>query len=354
MARLSGRPLLDTKADKRLFADRKSELRDVRRSIEHGANVLLLGTRGSGRTSFLQRLAGDLRTDGWRIVLVEGPLARDASEFLSLLEYRLAPAQEAVYTPPNRLPLGTLAAAFRSLNLPVSRARRPGGFPGESEELLELLRAIQARLGAPKQRHAVFVDELPSSETAHTLFGRLRDELWQLPVTWALAGNAADRGTYVRPPADAFFPKVVELDPLDDEAAFRLLRLRIAPEEAGDRLLKEIIEEAGGNPRALVRLASDALVGRRGPAHAAAARQERARLAESLGEPAKRLIAELEANGPASASDQRFLERLGWSRSRAAQVFGDLEDAGLVRGTSARWEGSRPRKVYELVEVEPG
>jgi hypothetical protein len=61
------------------------------------------------------------------------------------------------------------------------------------------------------------------------------------------------------------------------------------------------------------------------------------------------LVAELESLGRASASDDELLNRLGWTRGRASQVFGQLEEAGIVTSSPLRGErGGRPRKVYEL------
>jgi hypothetical protein len=41
-----------------------------------------------------------------------------------------------------------------------------------------------------------------------------------------------------------------------------------------------------------------------------------------LGRPHAMAMAELEALGGASASDEEFLRRLGWTRPRASQVLG--------------------------------
>jgi DNA-binding MarR family transcriptional regulator len=60
-------------------------------------------------------------------------------------------------------------------------------------------------------------------------------------------------------------------------------------------------------------------------------------------------VAYLETNGPASASDERMLSELGWSRSRATQVLRELEQAGLVKPSSERNDSGR-RKVYALLE----
>lgn len=62
------------------------------------------------------------------------------------------------------------------------------------------------------------------------------------------------------------------------------------------------------------------------------------------------LMAELESLGAASASDERLLRRLGWTRPRAVQVLRELEDAGLVTASYARGPGGGRQKVYRPVE----
>jgi predicted transcriptional regulator len=62
------------------------------------------------------------------------------------------------------------------------------------------------------------------------------------------------------------------------------------------------------------------------------------------------LLAELEARGAASASEEDLLRSLGWTRTRAVQVFSDLERAGLVTSETEKGSSGRPRKVYRPVE----
>jgi hypothetical protein len=315
---LSGRPLHGTEADSALFVDRERDLEAVEQAVKRSTNVLVLGDRGTGKTTLLRRAAQDLARDGMRAVFVEGGLATSAPEFLSLLQYRVAPESAPI------------------------RAK------GAAEELLERVEALGRSLEAADRPVVVLVDELPAAEVGHTLFGRLRDSLWQLPLQWVVAGDVADRAVYLRPPADAFFPRVVVLGPLDLEASIELLRARISPKEASDRRLREIAANAEGNPRALVSLASRTLLGGEDLHEVATHRVRQREALEELGQPARRVAAALEAAGRASASDDQFLARLGWSRSRATQVLRELEEAGIVTGSLERREGGRPRKVYEL------
>jgi predicted ArsR family transcriptional regulator len=61
------------------------------------------------------------------------------------------------------------------------------------------------------------------------------------------------------------------------------------------------------------------------------------------------LAVELEALGGASASDDRLLSRMGWTRPRAVQVLAEMEKAGLVTASSEKTGQGRPRKVYKVV-----
>src|SRR5207237_290633 len=76
----------------------------------------------------------------------------------------------------------------------------------------------------PTDRRVLLIDEPPSGEIGHTLFGRLRDEVWQLPFLWVVAIDEHQRAALTRPPADAFFPVVLELKPLDPKDALELLQ----------------------------------------------------------------------------------------------------------------------------------
>jgi hypothetical protein len=342
---LSGRPLLGTAADSPLFVDREDELNVVVRSVDLRTNVLVLGSRGSGKTSFLQQVGSRLSDKDFRAVFVEGALASSALELLSLLRYRIAPNVRAAGLVEQA---AVVAAAVRTVTSGGTVRRSLEGIPGESEMLLELVRDIGRQLARRERQHVALIDEPQNAEIAHTLFGRLRDELWQLPLVWVVTGNTSDYATYTRPPADAFFHRKVFLEDLDDGMAYELLRRRVSKQDLPDRAVRLIVGEAEGSPRRLVQLANEAVVDGTDVAAVAAAAAQRGRAINELAEPLRRVIAELDANGPASASDSQFLARLGWSRGRAAQVLRDLEELGLVEGAIDRSGEARPRKVYAL------
>jgi AAA ATPase domain len=334
-ALLSGRPLRATRRDRKLFVDRERELDAVSTVLLNGANVLLLGPPGSGKSSFLHHLADRLDERDRPVVVVDGRAAASARDFLALLRDELSD--------------WTRAAAAMGRARVGALAGEPGAALQGAGSETQTLRAQLAELRAavPGDDALVLVDEMPSPQAAHALFGRLRDELWELPFAWLVAAEDRDRALYLEPPADAFWRRVVTLPPLGVDDSVELLRRRL-PDEPTDRL-DRIAREAGGNPRRVIALAYDVVVEGRDPDDVAARREERARREETLSEPARRLLAELDANGAASASDEGLLTKLGWTRSRASQVFRELESKGFVRATDRPGARSRPRRVYEVI-----
>jgi energy-coupling factor transporter ATP-binding protein EcfA2 len=319
MAELSGRPLLDNPRDETLFVGRDRLIGQALRAVRQGVNVLLVGPRGSGKTSTLHRLAHRLRERQRPAALVDGRAATNPGELLQVIRWRLGGARYAA----------------------------PLAAEGETEMLLMLIHSIEEQTrGSKGDGPVVLLDEAPDAEAAHRLFGRLRDEIWRLPLAWVVAADATDRAAHLKPPADAFFSRVLCLDPLEPEACRRLLEAR-AP-ELGAPAIQLLAERAGGNPRALVQMAQEVLLGERTAEEVASGEERMAAIVEELGEAARRLFGELSANGGLSVSDPALLRRLGWSRPRAQQVIGRLEAAGLVEAAVEPAARGRPRKLYRL------
>lgn len=329
---LPARPLLASALDARLFVDRKAELETLERNAESRLNSLVVGPPGIGKTSLLHQL--ERRLDGHaelEPIFVDGAgRAASPEELLSLIAYRLDE---------DRARLSYMGEAMRSAG---HRPPRTG-----TEQLLAALRTVREALSARERRCVLIVDELPSGEIAHALFGQLRDELWSLPATWVVAAQTSEQAAYLRPPASAFFESVVAVEPLPEKAAIQLLKRRTADAEIDGNLLRKIAAAADGQPALLILLARQTLLEGRSLNDAQGAQDERMQRAKQLGDAASRLVAYIEANGPVSASDARMLSELGWTRGRATQVLRQLEQAGLAEVSNER-VGSSRRKVYML------
>ena len=186
----------------------------------------------------------------------------------------------------------------------------------------------------------LFVDEVPSRDVAQTLFGRLRDELWQVPLVWVVAVNDTDAGSLLTPPADAFFDVKLTLDSLTRDEQADVLSRRAG--SAGRQLASQIDE---GNVRRLLALTREALEPGAKTSTLLRKASQRQNKVAALGRSASMLVSELEALGPVSASDESLLQRLGWTRERATQVLRRLEAEGVVCDRSEGGEGPASTRI---------
>jgi energy-coupling factor transporter ATP-binding protein EcfA2 len=325
----TARPLLDNAADARSFAGRTDDLARLERVVGRDASALVVGARGSGKTSLLHMLQLRLREQGRSVVFVDGRSVDDVESLLGRVLERLAVAGGGANPP------------------------RPWqwGDEGDTLGLLSRLGVAAATLTDGRgPSPVVLCDELPSAESGHTLFGRLRDDLWMTGLTWVLAVPTAWEPVVREPPADAFFETTVILGSLMAKDAEALLRLRVGGPVAR-QLIKAI--RAGAldppdTPRAVLQLAEAAA---ETSVEEAVKRAARPDPVAELPRPEAMLVAELRATGPASASDASLLARLGWTRSRAVQVLRALAEKGVVAGYDVpNPKGGRPLKRYRLTE----
>jgi hypothetical protein len=317
-------------ADARYFVDRAEGLRRLEAAVDRRLNAIVFGDRGMGKTSLLQHLvfrARERDAPDARLLYVDGSIADDALGVIELVRDELGRAPDLVDV------LGRRA----------NRAFHPREHASEAAMALDLLRALR---DAPPA--TIVLDGLPSPESGHTLFGRLRDELWQLPYAWIVATDPAARPTLLTPPADAFFEVQVTLEPLSIDDQVEMLARRM-PEPGID--LGRLVTGAEGNPRRLLALAREAVLepgGLDGLLERRAARQTRA---AELGEPAIRLLDALEDLGrPVSSSDPELLARMEWTRERALQVLRTLEQEGLVIDSRERQARGAPRRLFSVNE----
>jgi hypothetical protein len=320
---LSGRPLFDNPLDAQLFVPRP-EVERLQRNCRDGINTLVLGRAGAGKTSLLRNVLLRLRADGQPAVWIDGAFADDVVGLLGLIEDDLRQARADVPAP---LPSG----------------------PGEAAAVLAALRNLRRHVPGD-ERVVILLDLAPGGVDPHALFGRFRDELWQLPLTWIVAAPITMRGELGTPPADAFFEDVVELGPLNLDQQQELVRRRMGP---GDMTPWHIAGEGEGNPRRLLQMVREVVrTGEPVDAHFVA-RSVRDGELSTLGHPARVVYEYLEENGPTSASDEDLLTYLSWSRQRAAKVLSELEDNDLVRSETRQSESGRPRKLFSIVPPAP-
>lgn len=324
-------PLVRSRADQRRFVDRAAETAALIRAVKGSEPLLLLGERGSGRTTLLNHVAWllDRESEPRDTVLVPGELAQDSAQLLGVLVARVQRLAK-----PGRARAGWIED-LRALSMPDG----PFGGVVQPAILMELLDLLGERLAELERPVCLMVDGIAPA-VAHRVFGSLRNELWTLQgANWVVAGDSAAERLYLEPPADAFFEHVLRLGALTDADAGKLLRAHAPDLRAAQ--IHQAVAAGEGNPRRLLRAASDIQAG---IAPASPAANELADEAAALAGPLARSVVEyLAAYGPAAASDEAMLRKIGASRQRASQLMHKLESAGLLETIEQPQPGRRGR-----------
>ena len=292
---LSRRPLTASERDQGLFA-MVPEV-DVLRGAERlGLNVYVGGGPGSGKTTLLRRI--EYEYPGVAVFARADP-AESASGLLEAIAKALrSPLTVEHSVTGTELDVGLLKAA-------LSVALR--GWQDESE------------------RPRVVLVDGADDEQIRVLFGRYRDTLWELPLTWIVAG----RSSTPPDPSDGFFDRVVKLTPWPRERVRNLIELRVPqwPARSCDEVASIL---APATPtRALLDLQALVLTGDR-PELLQSFVDERAQASRLPGR-LRDLYEVLNQSGPTHAGDEWLLEALGVSRSRIVHGLQELKSLGLVR-----------------------
>jgi energy-coupling factor transporter ATP-binding protein EcfA2 len=328
---MSLHPLAQSRADQRRFVDRSRETDAVMQAVAASQPVLLLGDRGSGRTTLLNHVAWLLARgeEPRRTVMVSGELASTPAQLLGVLVARVQRLAEPGGS------RGRWIEDLRALSMPDG----PFGQVIQPAILMELVDLLGERLAALERPVCLMVDGIAPT-VAHGVFGSLRNELWALQgAAWVVAGDSAAEALYLEPPADAFFERTVRLGPLTDADAAKLLRAHLP--ELSDADVEAAIAVSDGNPRRLLQAAGDIQAG---IAPAGPAAEELVRHATAVaGALGGALVGYLAAHGPASASDESMLRQIGASRQRASQLMHALESAGLLETIEQHEPGRRGR-----------
>jgi hypothetical protein len=163
-----------------------------------------------------------------------------------------------------------------------------------------------------------------------------------------LALDESERLTVLRPPADAFFDSVIELEPWSVNELVQILERR---NDSGQAPIEELVMAAAtgarGNPREAIRALNDAVVHGWDPSRVLDARGQLLDRASEQGRPAAMLMGELLQRGMASPSDEDLQQSLGVTRARLNQLFRQLLEQDLVKTEIESSDGpGRPRTIY--------
>ena len=298
--------------------DRPADTDPVERGLKLGFNVLMLGAAGAGATSLLNMIAADAHDEERRVAQVSARRYDTPETLLNAIADAIIANPDDLHKPPRATD-------------PVQKA---------FEEL-----AYAASL---HPEALVVVDDMPGA-LGHEMFGRMRDELWTLELQWLVAARRVDEPILLTPPADAFFETVHHLRALDSWQLVKLFSVRDPDGELTDEVQQLIASRTDGTVGRTLALARRA-VQSKDPERDLSEDDLVQRVRAELGEPAARLIDELRHSSTvAGPGDDDLRRRLSWSRSRAYQVFGALEEAGyIISADDHTGQPGRPRKVYKI------
>jgi len=325
---ISGRPLLETSIDQPSYLERVVDMR-VRNAIIHGLNALILGSAGSGKTSLLRHFHFEAMTADVPSVYIDGRSNKSVAELLDTVRVGLGvPALK----PPMYAAISIIGESY---------------IPDPERAIAHLREKIPSG-----RRPLVFLD-CPDGSVARSLFGSLRDEIWQVPISWIVAADAAAEADFRRPPTDAFFDVVERLEEMTANDVIRLLELREVPDGDAWVIASSLIEMPVSKrmPRDVLNLARKVVIeggdveSEIKPYSVLSERLSKVSGAAAL------LARELLDQSAVSASDPDLQRRMGWSRARLAQVFKELEATGLARSfQSSEGKAGRPKRMYEIVD----
>ena len=303
---LSRRSLTASERDQELFA-MVPEMGVLRGAERLGLNVYVGGGPGSGKTTLLRRVEHEYPGAA---VFARAEPAGSTSELLEAIASAVMPPLTV------RTRLAGTELDVRLLEATLSGVL--GDWQDEDEA----------------QRPRVVLVDGADEEQIRVLFGRYRDSMWDLPLTWIVAG----RRSAPPAPADAFFDRVLQLAPWPQQQIQELIGLRVpqwpaawrdevasilAPATPSQVLLDLQTLVLSSNQTELLQWLSD----------------ERAQ-ASSLPGRLRGLYEALNQAGPTHAGDEWLLDALGVSRSRVVHGLKELESLGLVR---AERDGRRVR-----------
>ena len=199
---LSQRPLTRGDVDRNLFVGREEELARLGRASRLGLNVLVLGARGAGATSLLNQHARQLEDGGRRVSLVSGTAAESLAELATAIrigvEGRRPERTETALRHPE------VASAVQRWTRAIEELVEVKTIPGDPDPLASL-RGVEDSLSeggseegteaeGSEGRLVVILDGTLNPGLVHDLFGRLRDEVWELRWNWVVAGRLDRRG----------------------------------------------------------------------------------------------------------------------------------------------------------------
>lgn len=346
LSKTSLRPLFPTKYDQSFFVNREKELSSIKSSMRSNLNLLLLGNRGSGKTSLLNHAYHNLRNDKKFILILVNILPKGISDTESFLnELASSCAKEARNTDRD---------FYEKYRNAFARAIGLEGF--------ETIMSILLR----ENKQPVFlIDGFDhNSKLCYDIFSSLREIFWETKSTFIITGDVQQKNVYLKPPVDAFFDKVLEIGKLSSKDIKELFEHRIGKNEISEKVFSALAEHNSDSVTDLILIIRENIEKDNSKFDTILQTHNSFTFGASIISPdqsnfqqsdenfkispmRKEVLRYLRMNGPTSASDEKFQEDMGVSRSRLAQMLLRLTSRGLLIKSQ---DSKKRRALFGLTE----
>ena len=359
----SPRPLLSMVDDESFFVS-VDEIQKIHRAIKTNENALIIGERGSGKTSLLNHLNYQyteskkdkqnmpvqlnlLRIESFNQTTFLETLIDNI--FDSAMKFRTAGEKFRRALEKSGV-IYNLNENMRSFPITLKGNIMYGRKNASYETLVERLERLVHSLRDRNIQIFVMIDDGDkiNSELIWGVFRKLRDTLWDLRVTLVMSVLPEQVAEITKPPLDQFFQYQIKVKHYDQMKALELItkRAKFAKQkiEFEKDALARLVADTKGNPRSIITVTKRVLE----------STKENNKITENMiGEldlPYSSELSNIERsvinylihNPHVSASSEDFSKNLGVTRSRLAQILNELRERKLIKSAK---EG-RKEKYY--------
>ena len=347
----SPRPLQSMGDDESFFVN-VDEIQKIHLAIETNENALIIGERGSGKTSLLNHLKYEYTNSekDKQIIPVQLNLLRienfNQTTFLETLINNIFDSAIKFRTKGEKIrsileklgPSGNVDENIRSFPITIEGNISYGRKEVDYESLVERLERLVHALQNRNIQIFIIIDDGDKihSELIWNVFRGLRDTLWDLKVSLVLSILPDQVSEITKPPLDQFFSYWIKMKPYGQMKTHDLIskRVKFAKQkiELSDDALARIVQDTKGNPRSIISMMKRIFESKR------KTNEITEKIVEELGTPYQLELNNIESsvinylvhNPHVSASSEDFSESLGVTRSRLAQILYELKQKGLI------------------------
>lgn len=334
----SSRPIQSYEEDKNYFVSFREEAEKILLAIETYENAIIIGDRGSGKTSLLNHMMYKLMDDPKLICVELSALSLSQFDQITLLRRiikELREKSEKFRSKSEKI----LEGIFSTMDSVQERKERQRRFEEEDDPhvLLKILNVIMNNLRKSQIKICFLLDDTDKidSKLVWQTFRNIRDEIWKLKISIILTVLPSQVSEITRPPLDHFFHYWIKISPFNFSSVKELIEQRTQSISSKIRIdddaLKEILKRADGNPRNVLEILKKIF---ETESTNKITRKEIDNLglvfANAMPDIEKAICNYLIRHPYTSASSGDFATQIGVSRSRLAQILNKLKREGLI------------------------